>query len=59
MWIMVGGPYTSGAENDKDRQKNLEAMNEAALAVFETGHVPSVYSANRRNRINSMGEVSW
>ncbi len=42
MWIMVGGPYTSGAKEDRERQKNLDAMNEAALAVFEKGHIPII-----------------
>ena len=42
MWIMVGGPYTSGARSDEDRQYNLDVMNEAALAVFEKGHVPII-----------------
>lgn len=42
MWIMIGGPYTSNAENDAQRQSNLDAMNEAALVVFEMGHVPII-----------------
>ena len=42
MWIMIGGPYTSGALNEHDRQSNLNVMNEAALVVFEKGHVPII-----------------
>lgn len=42
MWIMVAGPYTGGAKAEADREKNLEAMNRAALAVFEKGHVPLI-----------------
>ena len=42
MWIMVGGPYTFGARDDEERQGNLDVMNEAALAVFEKGHVPII-----------------
>ena len=42
MWIMIGGPYTSGAHNEHDRQNNLNVMNEAALEVFEKGHVPII-----------------
>lgn len=42
MWIMVGGPYTSGAKTERARQENLDAMNRAALTVFEKGHVPIV-----------------
>ncbi len=42
MWIMVGGPYTSGARDAAERQKNLDAMNGAAMAVFQKGHVPII-----------------
>ena len=39
---MIGGPYTSGACNELDRQNNLNVMNEAALVIFEKGHVPII-----------------
>lgn len=42
MWIMVGGPYTSGARNQAERQGNLDILNSAALAVLGKGHVPIV-----------------
>jgi hypothetical protein len=42
MWIMVSGPYTAGAATEEDRQRNLDAMNAAALALFRAGHVPIV-----------------
>jgi len=42
MWIMVSGPYTAGAVTDEDRQRNLDAMNEVALALFRRGHVPVI-----------------
>jgi len=42
MWIMVSGPYSSGGADEKQRQLNLDAMNEAALAVFRKGHVPII-----------------
>lgn len=42
MWIMVSGPYTAGAVTDEDRQRNLDAMNAAALALFRAGHVPII-----------------
>ncbi len=42
MWIMIGGPYISGAHNELDRQRNLNVMNEAALVIFEKGHVPII-----------------
>ena len=42
MWIMVGGPYGTGAKSAADRAANLHRMNEAALAVFRKGHVPII-----------------
>ncbi len=42
MWIMISGPYTSGAKTEKERQNNLDAMNQAAYAVFQKGHVPVI-----------------
>jgi hypothetical protein len=40
MWIMVGGPYGTGAKSAAERAANLARMNEAALAVWRKGHVP-------------------
>jgi len=42
MWIMIGGPYGTGAKSAADRAANLQRMNEAALAVFRKGHVPII-----------------
>ena len=42
MWIMVAGPYRSGAKDDTARAANLEAMNRAALNVWRLGHVPVI-----------------
>lgn len=42
MWIMIAGPYTSGANNEQERAENLAVMNKVALAVFEKGHVPII-----------------
>jgi hypothetical protein len=42
MWIMVSGPYTSGAADAEARAENLRVMNRAALAVFRRGHVPVI-----------------
>ncbi|MCL2468919.1 MAG: hypothetical protein FWF24_01635 [Alphaproteobacteria bacterium] len=41
-WIMIAGPYSSGGAREAQRQKNLEALNEAALAVFEIGLTPVI-----------------
>jgi hypothetical protein len=42
MWIMVAGPYTSGGAGPALRAANLDAMNRAALALFDRGHVPII-----------------
>ena len=42
MWIMVGGPYGTGAKSTDERAANLARMNEAALAVWRKGHVPII-----------------
>ena len=42
MWIMVSGPYTSGAATPEQRLANLNAMNEAAVELFRRGHVPVI-----------------
>ena len=42
MWIMIGGPYGTGAQSPADRAANLGRMNDAALAVFRKGHVPII-----------------
>jgi hypothetical protein len=42
MWIMIGGPYVTGAKSAADRAANLACMNEAALAVWRKGHVPII-----------------
>lgn len=42
MWIMIGGPYGTGAKNAADRAANLARLNEAALALFRQGHVPII-----------------
>jgi hypothetical protein len=42
MWIMIAGPYRSGATSDTERAANLRALNEAALAVLRMGHTPVI-----------------
>lgn len=41
-WIMIAGPYSSGAADAAERAKNLRALNDAALAVFQKGHTPVI-----------------
>lgn len=40
MWIMIAGPYGTGAGSDAERERNLDALNAAAYGVFRKGHVP-------------------
>ncbi|MEO6166732.1 MAG: DUF1937 family protein, partial [Chitinophagales bacterium] len=36
----IAGPYS--APTGKERQQNLDAMNEAAAAIYEMGHIPII-----------------
>lgn len=40
MLIAVAGPYS--AETQKQRQRNLDSLNEAAAVVFRLGHIPVI-----------------
>lgn len=42
MWIMVAGPYSSGAADAATRAARLAEMNRAALALFRAGHIPVI-----------------
>ena len=42
MWIMIAGPYTSGARLPEDRAENLRQLNTVAYEVFKKGHVPII-----------------
>ena len=42
MWIMVAGPYTTGAADAEARAENLRVLNRAAVALFRMGHVPII-----------------
>lgn len=42
MWIMVAGPYRTGAADAATRAANLGRLNEAAVALFRAGHVAIV-----------------
>ena len=42
LWIMVAGPYASGGASPQQRAENLRALNRAALAVLDAGHLPLV-----------------
>ncbi len=40
LWIMIAGPYGTGAKTQEEKDRNLRILNESALQVFEKGHVP-------------------
>jgi hypothetical protein len=42
VWIMIAGPYSTGAKTQADREANLLALNRTAYQVFRKGHVPIV-----------------
>ena len=42
LWIMIAGPYRSGARSHEERADNLRAMNAVAYEVFKKGHVPII-----------------
>lgn len=42
MWIMVAGPYRSGASSDREYRDNLDALNKAALEIHNKGHIPII-----------------
>src|ERR1041385_2224053 len=42
MWIMISGPYRSGAADAFAQAANLKKLNAAALEVFRKGHIPII-----------------
>lgn len=40
MWVMISGPYGTGARSEQERAENLKALNRVAYEVFQRGHVP-------------------
>src|SRR5262245_66655265 len=42
MWIMIAGPYRTGAHSEPERRQNLLILNRAAFELFRKGHVPII-----------------
>ena len=59
MWIMVAGPYRSGAATAEARARNLTALNQAALALFRAGHVPVIGVNLALPLIQAAGEAAY
>lgn len=59
MWIMVSGPYRTGAAEVSARAANLRALSQAALALFRAGHVPIVGVSLALPLIDAAGEDAY
>src|ERR1041385_2178499 len=42
MWIMIAGPYSTGARTPGERADNLQALNRVAVEVHRRGHLPII-----------------
>jgi hypothetical protein len=40
MLIVVAGPFSAGTK--KQQEQNLDAMNDAAVKIYEKGHIPVI-----------------
>jgi hypothetical protein len=58
MWIMVAGPYRSGAATAEARARNLVELNRAALALFRAG-VPVIGVNLALPLIEAAGEAAF
>ncbi len=56
---MIAGPYRSGASSQEERAARLRLLNEAALAVFERGHVPIIGVNLALPIIQAAGEADY
>ena len=59
MWIMIAGPYSSGAPSPEARAANLRVLNQAALEIFEMGHVPVIGVNMALPMIEAAGEGAY
>ncbi len=59
MWIMVAGPYRSGAATAEARARNLAELNRAALVLFRAGHVPVIGVNLALPVIEAAGEAAY
>jgi len=59
LWIMIAGPYGSGADTADERDANLERLNRTGLALLEQGHVPVIGVNNALPLMALAGEASF
>jgi hypothetical protein len=59
MWVMIAGPYTYGAPSPEARAANLGVLNQAALEIFEMGHVPLIGVNMALPMIEAAGEGAF
>lgn len=59
MWIMIAGPYSSGAVTKEERKANLDLMNSYALEVYRKGHIPVIGVNNVLPMIDVAGEDTY
>jgi ketosteroid isomerase-like protein len=59
MWIMIAGPYRTGARSAEERAHNLRGLNLAASEVFRRGHIPVVGVNLALPIIETVGEHSY
>lgn len=59
LWVMIAGPYGSGAKTQAEKDENLRKLNQAALAVFRKGHIPVIGVNNALPLIEIAGEASF
>lgn len=59
MWVMISGPYRSGARSDAERLANLGQLNAAAYEVLRRGHVPIVGVNPALPIIEAAGEENY
>jgi len=56
MWIMIAGPYRTGASSEEQREHNWLVLNLAAYEVFRKGHVALVGVNMALPIVRAMGE---
>jgi len=58
-WIMIAGPYRSGARTEAECEENLRRLNAAAVEVFRKGHVSIIGVNLALPIIEQAGETSY